>query len=52
MKELTKTDYEASEVYESFQNPEKCRDLIRFLLNSGLLADILKECADYIDEGA
>ncbi len=43
-------DYQADEVYESFQNPHKCKDLVRMLLNSGLLADILQECADYVQE--
>lgn len=41
---------EAEEIYEDFQSPQKCRELVRMLLNSGLLADILAECADYVKE--
>jgi len=43
-------EYTAEEVYESFQGGNECRELVRFLLNSGLLADILHECADYVKE--
>lgn len=42
------SEFEASDVYESFQNTEKCRELVRMLLNSGLLGDILAECAEYV----
>jgi len=40
--------YTAEEVYESFQNSQDCRTLVRMLLNSGLLAEILAECSEYI----
>ena len=43
-------DYEAEEVYESFQDPEKCEDLIRMLCNSGMLSTILAECSSYVSD--
>lgn len=43
-------DTTAESVYENFQDPTACRELRRMLLNSGLLAEILGECAEYIQE--
>ena len=40
-------EYTAEQVYESFQEPSTCRELVRYLLNSGLLSEILAECAAY-----
>jgi len=48
MGEQTKpATYTAKQVYESFQSPQACRELVRMLLDSGLFCDILKECAAF-----
>lgn len=50
-KVIMSNEYEAEDVYESFQSGEACRELVRMLLNSGLLPDILLECSDFLQEG-
>lgn len=48
---FTTADLDADDVYESFQNPEKCKELVWMLLNSGLLPEILKQRADFVEDG-
>jgi len=42
--------YTAEDVYESFQDPASCKALIRMLLNSGMLPDIMDECNQYAQD--
>lgn len=48
MTDEKKQEFEAEDVYESFQNPVKCSELVEYLLNSGLLAEILEACTEYV----
>lgn len=41
-------DFEAEDIYHSFENPKKCRTLIRYLLDIGLLPEIMGECMDFL----
>jgi len=47
---MSETKHTPGEYYETYQNPEACKELMKYLLNSGMMPTILEACTEWLAE--
>ena len=45
---MSETKRTPADCYEAYQNPETCKELIEYLLNSGMMPNILEACTTWL----